>query len=594
MNKYNTPIDTLEAMKNYMFGPPNKGDMSTLSDHALIDKIRHINDRFLQNDKYSISSQLLDNTGLDRLLPNNEIRRSRVVDYNSSNNTSSPENAVLAIIRNRSLKPLVVRDDLFTDLDKRSREQKRLVQIMKTKFVMGIPRNINLYDIVFTDLNKNEIQELIKIISTGWYTCETLKHLSAFSYTFQNMRGALCEIAFACGNLRNSQVEILLFSCINLLYNVLIHDHVEFINKTQRSLTALSTRASTDWFKPLITNARNLGLDKTPERVWKHFWALVINFYKVDFDSCLVGYTNRNDKQQMKKCARLCAYNIIRLCKDIVATDELLTYIVEHQNILSQSRMIITPIYHLDHTQNAGKRKNLPWFVHYNHLTDIQILQATKYIPIISRNHMYLLVVYYAEVADTSNPGLMNRLQMVSCIDSSDLVASSLRERRDDYEILKPLVVSWFHKIRPTFKEAKIITSRNVQISPTPQIYQFVQESTNSNIYTHMSLLLCTEYITDDILLLSAIKMIKDRITNPSLNPYPNPNSNFNLYLDPNLSANLQPNPIINSNINPININTTQPELNPLQGHPIYSFYFYCLLKMVTKSNRDICSSECR
>ena len=570
MNQHNTLRENaLREIEVYMFGSPTIHGAAprSMNTFTVIDKITTLSDRLFQNHDL-IPINLSHTRGL---------KRKWAIDYD--NDASDPQTPVLAIIGNPALKPWYVEDDLFTRLHTRSHEQRKLIRILKTNFI-ELQYHSYLYDIVYSHLDRNDIEQLLRYISTGWNVCETLNHVSSFSNTMNALRDSICEIAFACERLQNHHIEILLFSCLNIFYNVLCHDNVDFSDWPHAIIeptSLLRTKASTDWFKPLITNARELGLDEmsTPEPVWKHFWALVINFYKVDFHSCtrLYTFSDRRDPQ-MSRCAESCSYNRIQFRSKLFATDELLTYIVQHQNTLSKSQMIITPIYHLDHTQTAGERKELPWYKEYDNVNDIAFLQATKYIPIISENHMFLLVVYYVEVADTSNSDLMNQVQMITSIDSSKPGPTSHYERKRDYQMLKPLVVSWFHKIRPQFKETKIITSRNVQISPKPQIHQFIEESNIcSSTYVHLSLLLCGEYITYDILLLSVIKMIRDRITNTNLNANANPN--------PNPSSS----PIHNLNST---LNTT-----PTQGDTMYSFYFYCLLKMVTKSNRGICSGQC-
>ena len=205
------------------------------------------------------------------------------------------------------------------------------------------------------------------------------------------------------------------------------------------------------------------------------------------------------------------------------------------------------------------KHYKIPMFQNYNHLTDFQIIHAVKIMPIISSEHMFLIVIYPKFVADPADPSQMIVVQMVHMIDSSDSISYARALSQVFMNQLTDIVLRFFDQIF-SGRTIRYVSPDKIQVAANPVTKQFIETSfVAGHIYAHLSILLHDHYDTDDIFLRSAIKMIKDKtgdLANP--NPIPNPNPN--------------PNP------------------NPVQADNIYTFYFSCLLQMVSKTNHEICS----
>ena len=208
------------------------------------------------------------------------------------------EGEVLRIIFDNNVKSEEFSYELFADLDRQLLVQEKILQIVKAidNFQRSGIVNIHLYDIIMTYLNKQEVNDLMLVIDQAWRFCNSYRNSRNFMNFTHRLRSIICEIAFICEQMNNTQIQTILFSCINLFYNVLCHDYDKFTS----GLVSLETSVSRDWFYPLINNAYSFGLVNNSHVQWLHFWALVINFYKVDFHSCSMLRYNPKSNNRMK------------------------------------------------------------------------------------------------------------------------------------------------------------------------------------------------------------------------------------------------------------------------------------------------------
>jgi hypothetical protein len=473
--------------------------------------------------------------------------------------------------------------------------QQKIIEIV-TSIKKNNPRAYYCLHDILDYLDYKCIQNLVGQINFAWSMRKATRSYSektSATETLRDIRNHICEIAYKC-DLRDDYTDplllVILFARISLSYNVMCHDDVEVRRLYMLSENALHAKVSDDWFYPLIENAKTFGLTDEMNKTtvttvgkfdwafslaneintpWKKFWILVINFYKVDFHSCTIEYAHHDRfreqvddqppqkkkkvdplKEKMQNCSIYCTYNIIPICGGFVEDNCIFKYMARHQTLTSRNKFIIMPIFRGGQTY---AEESIRMFEFYNYQDKATFLKATKVIPVTMNSHIWVLIIYPSQ---EDKEGL---IQTVHSIDSN-VNTDAHKTRIKEYEIFKDDIVSFVNRYKKSLfgklvEEKTTTITQNDQeircefIKSDPPLRDFYQIDGSCGVYAHMSILLHDAYDTDDIFLRSVIKLYKDKIGG---------------------------------------------EQKPIQGQLIFSFYFYCLLQTLNKTNDYVCSGNCK